>query len=325
MKQKNEDLLTLGIDLGGTKVKAALVDSKGKILSAHKYPTNPEKGVDGVIEDILKCIDGCLGDNIQKAEALGIGIAAQVDLKGNVINAPNLRWHNIPLKKILEEKLGIPVFVLNDVNAATWGEWRYGSGKNVSDLVVIFVGTGVGGGVISGSKMVIGCNNSGGELGHITIVLDGRQCHCPNKGCLEAYAGGWAIAERAQEAVRANPQNGKQLISLAGAIENIAAKTVGDAYYKKDPLSIQLIGETIQYLAAGAVSIVNAFNPRILILGGGVIEGMPELINEIEKIAKEKALESSLIDLKITKAALGGDAGVIGAAIFAQNEIKGIQ
>jgi len=325
MKQENKDLLTLGIDLGGTKVKTALVDSKGKILSSHKYPTNPEKGVGGVIEDILKCIDGCLGDNIQRAEALGIGIAAQVDLKGNVINAPNLRWHNIPLKKILEEKLRLPVFVLNDVNAATWGEWRYGSGKNVSDLVVIFVGTGVGGGVISGSKMVIGCNNSGGELGHITIVLDGRQCHCPNKGCLEAYTGGWAIAERTQEAVRANPKNGKQLISLAEAIENITAKTVGDAYYKKDPLSIQLIEETIQYLAAGIVSIINAFNPCILILGGGVIEGMPELISEIEKIVKEKALESSLIDLKITKAALGGDAGVIGAAIFAQNEIKVIQ
>ena len=325
MKQKNEDLLTLGIDLGGTKVKTALVDSKGKILSAHKYPTNPEKGADGVIEDILKCIDGCLGDNIQKAEALGIGIAAQVDLKGNVINAPNLRWRNVPLKRILEKKLGMPVFVLNDVNAATWGEWRYGSGKNVSDLVVIFIGTGVGGGVISGSRMVIGCDNSGGELGHITIVLDGRQCHCPNKGCLEAYAGGWAIAERAQEAIRANSQNGRQLISLAGTIENITAKTVGDAYYKKDPLSVQLIEETIQYLAAGVVSIVNVFNPRILILGGGVIEGMPELISEIEKIAKEKALESSLVDLKITKAALGSDAGVIGAAIFAQNEIKRIQ
>jgi len=324
MKQKNEDLLTLGIDLGGTKVKTALVDSKGKILFAHKYPTNPEKGVDGVIEDILKCVEGCLGDNIQKAKALGIGVAAQVDSKGNVINAPNLRWHNIPLKKILEEKLGLPAFILNDVNAATWGEWRYGSGKNVSDLVIIFVGTGVGGGIISGSNMVIGCNNSGGELGHITIVLGGRQCHCPNKGCLEAYAGGWAIAERAQEAIRINPQNGKQLISLAGTIENITAKTVGDAYYKKDSLSIQLIEETIQYLAAGIVSIVNAFNPCILILGGGVIEGMPELISEIEKIVKEKALESSLMDLKITKAALGGDAGVIGAAIFAQNEIKSI-
>jgi glucokinase len=234
MKQKNEDLLTLGIDLGGTKVKTVLVDSKCKILSAHKYSTNPEKGVDGVIEDILKCIDGCLGDNIQEVEALGIGIVAQVDLKVNVINAPNLRWHNIPLKKILEEKLGLPVFVLNDVNAATWGEWRYGSGKNVSDLVVIFVGTGVGGGIISGSKMVIGCNNSGGELGHITIVLGGRQCHCPNEGCLEAYAGGCAIVERTQEVVRANPQKGKQLISLAGTIENITAKTVGDAYHKKD-------------------------------------------------------------------------------------------
>lgn len=219
----------------------------------------------------------------------------------------------------------MPTFVLNDVNAATWGEWRYGFGKNVSDLVVIFVGTGVGGGAISGSKMVIGCNNSGGELGHITIVLDGRQCHCPNNGCLEAYAGGWAIAERAQEAVRATPQNGKQLISLAGTIENITAKTVGDAYYEKDPLSVQLIEETIQYLAAGVVSIVNAFNPCMLILGGGIIEGIPELISEIEKIAKEKALESSLADLKIAKAALGSDAGIIGAAIFAQNEIKGIK
>ena len=124
---------------------------------------------------------------------------------------------------------------------------------------------------------------------------------------------------------KSDPKNGKQLISLAGTIENITAKTVGDAYYEKDPLSIQLIEETIQYLAAGIVSIVNAFNPCILILGGGVIEGMPELISEIEKIAKEKALESSLVDLEITKAALGGDAGVIGAAIFAQNEIKGIQ
>ena len=192
---------TLGVDLGGTKVKTAVVDVNGHILSVHKYPTHPEKGPERAIADLLTSIERCLSKTRQEAQTLGIGIAGQVDLKGVVRYSPNLKWRNVPLKDMLEEKLKMPVVVTNDVRAATWGEWHYGSGKGVDDLIVLFVGTGIGGGVISGGNMIAGCSNTGGELGHITIVVDGRNCHCPNMGCLEAYAGGWAIAERAQEAV----------------------------------------------------------------------------------------------------------------------------
>ncbi|MCP8322620.1 MAG: ROK family protein [Candidatus Methylarchaceae archaeon HK02M2] len=324
MERNVTSLPTLGVDLGGTKVKTALVDVNGQILSAHKYPTHPEKGSDKIITDILTSIDECLDKARQEAKVLGIGIAGQVDFKGVVHYAPNLKWRNVPLKEKLEEKLGLPVIVVNDVRAATWGEWRYGSGKGVDDLIVLFVGTGIGGGVISGGKILVGCSNTGGELGHITIVYGGRSCRCPNMGCLEAYAGGWAIAERAQEAVRSDPEAWQYLTSLAGSIENITAATVGHAYREGDQKAHQLVKETGQYLAAGAVSIVNAFNPCLFVLGGGVIEGLPDLIQIVENFTRKKALESALKNLKFVKAALGDDAGVIGAAALAQNKIYGL-
>jgi glucokinase len=229
-----------------------------------------------------------------------------------------LGWRNFSLKKELEKKLDLPMLVTNDVRAATWGEWRYGSGQGVDDLAVLFVGTGVGGGVITGGKVLSGCSNSGGELGHITLVYDGQKCRCPNCGCLEAYVGGWAIAQRAQETVRTAPEQGQQLVSLAGSIENITAVTVAQAYHEADPLATQLVEQIGHYLAAGVVGIVNAFNPCIVVLGGGVIEGIPELIQIVKEIVPTMALEAALNKLKIVKAALGGDAGAIGAAVLAQ-------
>ncbi|MFB0501728.1 MAG: ROK family protein [Candidatus Bathyarchaeia archaeon] len=321
MRQKTKVLPTLGVDLGGTNVKTALIDANGHILAVYKYPTRPEKGPQKIIADILACTHGCLNKARQEAKALGIGIAGQVDLKGVVRYAPNLKWRNVPLKEKLEEKLGLPVVVINDVRAATLGEWRYGSGRGVDDLVVLFVGTGIGGGVISGGNMIVGCSNTSGELGHITIVFGGRNCHCPNMGCLEAYAGGWAIAERAREAVRADPKAGQRLKSLAGSIQNITATTVSQAYREGDQLAHILVEETGQYLASGVVSIVNAFNPCLLVLGGGVIEGLPELVHIVENVTRNRALESAIENLKVVRAALGGDAGVIGAATFAQNKI----
>jgi glucokinase len=239
-------------------------------------------------------------------------------LKGVVRYAPNLKWRNVPLKDKLEEKLKMPVVVTNDVRAATWGEWRYGSGRGVDDLIVLFVGTGIGGGVISNGNMIVGCSNTGGELGHITIVVDGRNCHCPNMGCLEAYAGGWAIAERAQEAVRAKPKEGQRLTSLAGGIKKITAATVSQTYQEGNQLANRLVEETGRYLAAGVVSIVNAFNPCLLVLGGGVIEGLPELVHMVEEFVRNRALKAATENLKIVKASLGGDAGVVGAAALAQ-------
>ncbi len=312
----------LGVDLGGTKVETALVDSQGNIVSSHRHPTHPEKGADRVIEDISICVDQCLSKAKGNARALGIGIAAQVDESGVVLSSPNLGWEDFPLREKLEERLKLPVVVANDVRAAAMGEWRFGAGKGADDLVVVFVGTGIGGGVISGGNLLHGCSHTAGELGHTTLIVDGRKCHCPNRGCLEAYAGGWAIAERAQEAVRAKPRAGKKLISLAGSVEKITAAVVSQAYHDEDPMALQLFMETAHYLSSGLVSIVNAFNPCLLILGGGVIEGLPELIKIAEEEIRRRALRTSVDNLSIVKAALGKESGIMGAAALAQEIIK---
>ncbi|MCW4015158.1 MAG: ROK family protein [Candidatus Bathyarchaeota archaeon] len=322
VKKKINEPLTLGVDLGGTKVNVALVDAKGQLVYAHNSLIHASKEPKKVIDDILSGIDVCLRKTGKEAKALGIGVAAQVDTKGVVHGSPNLGWKNFPLKQKLEQIVKLPVAVTNDVRAATLAEWKYGSGRGVDDLAVLFVGTGVGGGVISGGHVLSGCTNSAGELGHITLVHDGRKCRCPNKGCIEAYVGGWAIAERAQEAIRLVSQQGKHLVSLAGGAKNITAANVSKAYHEGDLLSRHIVEETGHYLAAGAVSIVNAFNPCILVLGGGVIDGIPELIQIVKNDIQNMALESAVKNLKIVKAALGANTGAIGAAALAQELVQ---
>ena len=321
-QKKTKKSLTLGVDIGGTKINVGLVDATGRLLFVHRLQFSASKEPETVIADISEGIEVCLNKTGQEAKALGVGVAAQVDRKGVVSGSQNLGWRNVPLKKMLEKQLGLPVAVINDVNAATLGEWRFGSGKGVDDLAVLFVGTGVGGGIIAGGRLLAGCNNSGGELGHITIVSNGRKCHCPGKGCLEAYVGGWAIAERAQETIRTLSTEGKRLLTLAGNINKVTAVTVSQAYKEGDLLARLIVEETGRYLAAGVVSIVNAFNPCLVVLGGGVIEGIPELIPMTYEITCSSALEANVEKLKIVKAALGGDAGVVGAASLAQELLE---
>jgi len=319
----NNKSLTLGVDLGGTKVETSLVDTTGHILASHRRPTQPEKGPDGVIGDIIECVKNCLGEASQSAQALGVGMAGQIEKYTGIVSfAPNLGWHNVPLRAKLEEALVLPVVVTNDVRAATYGEWLYGAGQGVDDLVCLFVGTGVGGGIVSGGKLLEGCNNTAGELGHMTVMTDGRQCHCRNRGCLEAYAGGWAIAERAQEAVRSDPKAGQPLITLAGSIEQISAATVTEAYANGDPIAQRIVEETAHFLAAGITGIVNAFNPCLLVLGGGVIQGLPMYASMVERLVRINALEAALEGLRIVTAILGNRAGVIGAAALARHRFQ---
>lgn len=322
MSLKVKKPLTLGVDLGGTKVETVLVDSSGKIFASHRHPTHPEEGPEKIIDEIIICVDQCLKKGKEEAHAIGIGIAGQVNLSGVVRSSPNLGWQDVPLREMLEKRLKLPVIVTNDVRAASCGEWHFGAGKGIDDLVVVFVGTGIGGGVVSGGQMLEGCSNTAGELGHTTVVVDGRDCHCPNKGCLEAYAGGWAMAERAQEAVRSDPEAGETLISLAGSAENITAAVVTQAYHEGDLLAFQIVRETSEYLSAGLVGIINAFNPCLLVLGGGVLEGLPELIRTVENSIQKRALKPSVEKLKVVKAALGNKAGIVGAAALAQAKLK---
>jgi len=307
--------LTLGIDLGGTKVEAALVDAAGRVLRSHRHPTNAEHGPDRVIDDIVDCVIECLAGAPRQAAAAGIGVAGQVDAEAGLVRtAPNLNWTDVALQSRLEAALNLPVAVANDVRAITWGVWQHGAGRGADDLVVIFVGTGIGGGVVSGGEVLDGHQGLAGELGHLPIVPFGRSCHCPNHGCWEAYAGGWAIAERAQNVVRAHPEAGAALRERAGTVANITGRTVHAACDDGDPLATDLVEATGEYLGIGMIGIVNAFNPERIVLGGGVIEGHPDYVGTVQGIVEKRALQVATEGLEIVRAELGGQAGVVGAA-----------
>jgi len=323
MQKSADHLFTLGVDIGGTKIDTALVDASGNIVASYYRLVSPGKKPDQAVQDILDSVRICLAESGRKASALGVGVAGQIDkITGIVHRSPNLpEWQDVPLGARLRESLNLPVTVNNDVRVITWGEWQHGAGQGENDLVCLFVGTGVGGGVISHGQMLEGCSNTAGELGHLTVVAGGRQCHCPNEGCLEAYVGGWAIAERARDAARANPSAGHTLEQIAGSIAAISSVTVAQAYQQGDPLAQRLVKDTAKYLAAGLVSIVNAFNPCVIIIGGSVVLGIPDLLPLAEKRVRAQALQTPVEKLRIVPAALGNKAGVIGAAALARNLI----
>jgi glucokinase len=314
------NIYTLGVDLGGTKIQTAMIDASGKIMTSHRRLVPADKQPEATIAAVVESIKICLKESGLKAAAVGIGVAGQIDkIRGIVRHSPNLPgWIDVPLKESLEKALGLPVAVNNDAKSIVWGEWKHGAGKGYQDVVCLFLGTGIGGGVVSGGRLLEGANNTAGELGHITVVAAGRQCHCPNEGCMEAYAGGWAIAERTKDAVRANPQGGETLIKIAGSVENITAISLSQAYQQNDPLAYRIVKDTSKYLAAGMVSIINAFNPSIIILGGSVIEGIPDLVSMADKRVREHALPTPLEGLKIVTAALGNQSGAVGAAALAR-------
>ncbi len=316
--------LTIGMDLGGTKLEAALVDAQGKVLASDFRLIDSSKKPQRVIDNILEAFQSCLRQAGRPPAALGIGAAGQIDSrKGIVRSSPNLPdWQDVPLKDLLQEKLGIPATVDNDVRMITRGEWQHGAGQGVDDLVCLFLGTGVGGGVVSAGRLLEGCTNTAAELGHLTVVAGGRKCHCPNEGCLEAYAGGWAIAERAREAARANPQGGQTLVTLAGGLDRITSITVSAAFHQGDPLAQRLVKDTLKYLSAGVTTIVNAFNPCLVILGGSVIGGFKELVPLVEQKVRSQALPTPAREVRVVLGALGNQAGVIGAAVRAKELLE---
>lgn len=315
----------IGVDLGGTKILAARVDSEGKIIRRIRAATDLSRGPEGVKDEIVSAAKQLALDAGTKPAGIGVGVAGQVDPKtGRVRFAPNLGWANEPFKEDLDRALGIPVVVTNDVRAATWGEWLHGAGRGYENLVCLFVGTGIGGGVVLNGRVITGCSNSAGELGHITIDLRGPQCRCGNYGCMEALAGGWAIAKQARDLALADPIAGSFLLEkVQGVAERITAKVVFEGARAEDPLALKIVDRVSQALIAGAVSLVNAFNPCLFILGGGVIKGHPELIKKIAEGVKQHALPPAREPLKIIRARLHNDAGVVGAAALAMHSQDG--
>jgi glucokinase len=308
----------IGIDLGGTKLNVGLVDKEGNIVDKILVKTDIDGGPVAIINQMKTAIKDLMAKHKKQPTAVGVGLAGQITRDGSVSFAPNLKWKDIPFKKMLHQEVNLPIHVMNDVRAATWAEWNVGSGKGSSDILCIFIGTGIGGGIVSGGHLLTGANNSAGEIGHIVIDMHGPRCTCGNNGCWEAYVGGWGIAERTRERIVENPKKGERILELAdNTLENVSAKILEKAYREKDPLAHHLINELSHALVAGTVSVLNAFNPRRLIFGGGVIKGLPEFIHAVREGVKHRALGSSLHDLEILEAKIVVDAPMIGAALYA--------
>ncbi len=315
----------IGVDLGGTKIEVAIVNAQGQLEDRLRIPTekslSPEKTIDNIVDAIAKISGGHPGI---VTSAIGVGVAGQVEKDtGTILYAPNLEWHNVKLQEQLTNKLQKPVSICNDVKAAAWGEWLFGAGVGCDDLVCVFVGTGIGGAIVCNGKMLDGCNNTAGEIGHMTLQLHGPLCHCGNEGCFEALAGGWAIRRDAQMAVQNDKNSGKVLLEMAGgSMDAITAETIGIAAQKEDILANKIIDNLTAALTAGMTSIVNLLGPCRIILGGGVIEGLPGLINVVEKGVKKYALKAAIANVELLPAKLHNDSGVIGAAALALRMLK---
>ncbi|HEX2769264.1 MAG TPA: ROK family protein [Geobacteraceae bacterium] len=314
-----EEPWSIGVDLGGTKLEVAQIDAQGRVRQRLRKPTNVKGGPSAIIEDVISSVWTLREATDSPPIGVGVGVAGQVEKEtGKVTFAPNLDWRDVPLQADLQRSIDLPVIVTNDVRAATWGEWLHGAGRGCDDLLCMFVGTGVGGGVVSGGHMLAGCNNTAGEVGHITVDMNGPPCSCGNRGCLEALAGGWAITRLARETVAADPDGGRLLLEMAGGfIEEINVATIARAVRGGDPMARQLMDRAASALIAGASTLINAFNPCRLILGGGVITGVPELIGRIDKGVRGQALAAACASLIVLPAGLRTDAGVIGAAALA--------
>jgi glucokinase len=319
-----QETWAIGVDLGGTKVEVAVVDATGQILRRLQKPTDVKGGPDRIISEITQMVNTLKEEGPASAPVgVGVGVAGQITADTGVVRfSPNLNWHDVPLKENLKNFLDLPVVVINDVRAATWGEWLHGAGAEVEDLICLFIGTGIGGGVVSGGRVLTGASNTAGELGHMTIDLHGPVCTCGNRGCLEALAGGWAIARRAKKAINDSPAAGRAFLKAADLKqplkdEDLTAKIVTNAAQAGDPLARLVVDEVTNALIAGGVALVNAFNPSRLILGGGVLEGLPELPARLEEGIRRGALKVATGDFKVLPARLGNDAGVVGAASLA--------
>jgi glucokinase len=311
--------MRIGVDIGGTKILAGVIDDSGTVLSKRHFPVGQDKGYDNVRAGIIDLIDDMLrekGLSRGSIKKIGIACAGQIE-KGSqmILFSPNLFWKNVPLKKDIEKYFKVGVFVENDVNAATYGEWRFGFNGKPKDMVGIYIGTGIGGGIIVNSSLCRGFSNVGAEVGHMILNPHGYRCNCGNYGCFEAYCGGSYIVERVRRAMQEG-YRGRIWDIAGGDLSGLHTGHIEEAYMLDDGLCGRIWREVIEYLGAGMASLVNLLNPEVIVLGGGVVYGTRYLVDEAKKAMEKRAMKASLKGLAIEKGKLGEEAAIIGAAFI---------
>ncbi len=326
MAELTKEIPLLAIDLGGSKIVTALVSPEGKIIAREHTLTLAEEGAEAVIRRMLATIDHVIEQaNLSRSlfSTIAVAAAGAIDSKKGIVTAsPNLPgWYNIPLKRIVKKETGLETFLINDANAAALGEYYFGAGRGVNNLIYITVSTGIGGGIIIDGKLHVGASGSAGEIGHTTVDINGPRCNCGNIGCLEVLASGKAVAREAQRLIA---QGSKTImLKLAeGEPQNITAQTVSAAAKKGDALALAIISKAATYLGVGMVNLVNTFNPEMIIVGGGMSQMGDMLLEPARQVVAERAFQLPAQRVRIVPSQLGEDAGVIGAAAFVQKLAK---
>lgn len=311
----------LAIDLGGTDTKLGIVDEQGRIIRSSKSPTHSKKGPEGVLSDIaVHALD--LVNSGYSVKAAGMGCPGPLNNKlGIVYETPNLPgWNNVPAQRILEEKLKMPVVLNNDANAAAYGEWWVGAGSKVDTMILFTLGTGVGGGLVLKGELYSGPDDTAGELGHMIINFEGPKCGCGNYGCIEAYASATAIRRDVKQALSQGVQT---MIRIPeGAEEDFGARVVYDAAVQGDKFAIELFRKVGYYLGVAAANVINIFNPEMITYGGALSNAGDFIFKPLVETAMKNSFDTPGKRVKIVKAALGNDAGIIGAAGLAMKRFE---
>lgn len=309
----------IGIDVGGTNVKIALVDNDGKIIYSNTVPTYAQMGYEYTVNNIKQAIRDLMKEtntDSKSIEAIGFDFPGQVDYKTGVVKlAPNIPgWVNVPIAQMIEEEFHIPTKIDNDVRCAALGEMKFGAGRGCENFVCITVGTGIGSGLVINGQLVRGAANAAGEIGHIKLQMnDGPICGCGDTGCLEAFASGPSIVAMAQEYLKGGKSTKYREMAADGEITPYIVAKAAEA---GDPVAKRIFEIVGTYIGMGLVSVINLLNPEKVIIGGGVAEAGDLLLDPIRKTIKERAMVVAGNSVEIVRAELGNSAGVIGASML---------
>ncbi len=317
-------MISIGIDLGGTFIKAGVVDDAGNILIKGSRPTGSERGHEATIRDMaqlsLELVEA-RGLSIGDIDSVGIGIPGVIDEHGVVPLLTNLFWHDVKLVERMRAYIDKPVFVANDATVAGFAESVAGVSKGTRSSVFITLGTGLGGGVVIDGKPFVGAHGVGSEIGHTMLVLGGVLCTCGNRGCWERYASATALIRMGRERMSADPE-GMIAREARGDADNVTGKLVVDCAKAGDPGAVAVFDEYVYYLAAGLANMVNVYDPEVIALGGGVSAAGAFLLDAVRKKLPELIFYKTMPYARVELATLGNDAGLIGAALMAMRAEK---
>ncbi len=313
----------IGVDIGGTNVKIALVDKKGEISFPKTVPTRAEMGYEYTVGNIIQTIKELIEEaKIEKSalEGIGFGFPGQIDCDNGIVRIlPNIPgWINVPISEIMQKEFNVPVKVDNDVRCAALAELNYGAGAGCKNLICITVGTGIGSGLIINGKLVRGASNAAGEIGHIKLAIhDGPICGCGDTGCFEAFASGPAIVSLAKEYVKGGKST--KYREIAGSTKDITPVIVAQAAKEGDVVAQRIFSIIGEYLGVGLSSVVNLLNPEKIVVGGGVADAGDILFEPLKKALKERSMPIQGAAVEVVPAQLGNTAGIIGASLLIDN------